>query len=157
LCAGGWTPALLAGLGLADEAAPRARPIQVNRFVLSGEVPPLAFLDAASGLYGRADGPEHVLCGLPVAAADETDTVPHSADPACADGAIAALRQRFSFARDAVFAGGWRSFDAYPPALEPLRPRKTAVHGCYLCKGMAGGGIKLAPWFAQALIDMLKE
>lgn len=109
VAAGAWTPALLAANGLGVGGL---RTKQIQYTVFPGQPPGLgAFVDDTTGLYGRPDGADAVLLGLPCDRWDvDVDNVPPDLD----------LVQRVADA-----AG--RCLDL--PAADPLRT--VASFDCY--------------------------
>ncbi|MCX4749979.1 FAD-binding oxidoreductase [Kitasatospora sp. NBC_01287] len=122
LATGPWTPALLARAGLPDQGL---RSKQIQYTVLRGvRLPPGlgSFVDETSGLYGRPDGPDGLLLGLPTDRWD-VDPVAPRPDPALAVRVLAVAQQRL---RLPPGPGGRR---------HPGHARTVAATDCYALSG----------------------
>jgi glycine/D-amino acid oxidase-like deaminating enzyme len=148
LCAGAWTPRLLDRLGLASPVPLRAKAIQVNCMAQAGGPQLPAFVDGATGAYGRPDVRGTVLVGCPV---DEWDLDPdllQRPDPGVRRHALQLARQRFPFLDDGA-GGGLRRHDAYAPQGHGVVAPCVGCDDVLVAAGFGGNGVKLAPVVAE--------
>jgi glycine/D-amino acid oxidase-like deaminating enzyme len=137
VAAGAWTPRLLAGSGL---PAGGLRTKQIQYSLCAADLPGLcAFVDEASGLYGRPAGNGTVLLGLPC---DRWDVDPDAVAPdAKLVDRVAECAQRM-FGTPVLPARTVASFDCYHDPAGLILRRPAAAAGLYTFTGGSGGAAK---------------
>lgn len=147
LCAGGWTPALLAGTGLDLPAFPKR--IGIAKAALSDrERLPAGIDDTLSTYFRPLDG--GLLVGIVADPAVEPDREPAPVSRAEADAAVANLAPRIPALGPAELVGARSGLDAYTPDKHPLLG-PAGPDGLYVGTGFSGGGAKLAPAIGAAV------
>ncbi|CAA9231294.1 MAG: hypothetical protein AVDCRST_MAG41-912 [uncultured Corynebacteriales bacterium] len=149
VAAGPWTPAVLAGTGVALPIVPRR--IASAVVPVSGGLP-CTVIDDTTGLYFRPDGRAGVFFGVP------TGRPPGDADAAEGppDRGTVADTLRLLASRVPAVAGrpvpvGLSGTDGYTPDGHAVLGPLPGLPGGWVAAGFSGGGAKVAPAVGAAL------
>jgi sarcosine oxidase, subunit beta len=153
LCAGAWTGAMLAGVGI--ELPLVARRIGVARAWVGaapGDLP--ICIDDTLGTYFRPAEHGALYFGVPLDPSVDPDTEPEPmAEQAACDAAVR-LAQRVPGLRTGRLVAARVGFDGYSPDRRPVIGA-AGPDGLYLCTAFSGGGIKMAPAVGELIAEEL--
>ncbi len=154
VAAGRWTPRLLGASGLAGLQL-RTKLVQYAIFTVTGIRPP-AFVDELTGLYGRPDGADRMLLGVPSDRFD-IDADRPVADPDLVERSVELVAHRLPGLRLGRLVRTVGGADCYCVGDEPglrLRPVPDAP-GLYTFTAGSGGSAKTAPAASAAAANAL--
>ncbi len=133
-----------------------AKGIQMNRYIGTGdkrETP--IFLDESLKLYGRGDGPDAVLVGMPMARERVDPDNPPTAHLGHKEKTTALAIKRFAWGNGVALHSVIAGYDAYTENGESVVQRHSSLRNFYLATGFSGGGFKQAPNVARAVCDLV--
>lgn len=157
LATGVRTPGLLDALGIEHDLF--NRDIQVDiRAPHDGPRDQPAFIDDVYDLNGRPDpASDSVLIGFPTGL-DSVSLDSAPIRPAHSERIVAEGRKRFAWIDSSESRGGRRHPECYAP--DPLA-RVTRAPGqsgdVVIATGFSGGGLKMAPWAANHVVELLAD
>jgi sarcosine oxidase, subunit beta len=156
MCVGAWANKLAASAHLSLPETIHAKAIQLNAFRPSVEVTNHpAFIDPIYGLYGRADGRQHIYLGCPVPEWGIDPDIP--CEPALSHMTLShdLAQRRFQWAKATQSVGGLRRFDGYTENERGVIVSSNCPEGLIWATGFSGGGFKLAPAIASQVQKLL--
>jgi glycine/D-amino acid oxidase-like deaminating enzyme len=154
LATGVRTPGLLDALGIEHDLF--NRDIQVDvRAPQDGPRDQPAFIDDVYDLNGRPDPASHaVLIGFPTGL-DSLSLDAAPIRPAHSARIVEEARKRFAWIDSSQSRGGRRHPECYAP--DPLARVRSVARDVVIATGFSGGGLKMAPWAANHVVELLAD
>lgn len=135
-----------------------AKGIQMNRYTGIGDTPEAPiFIDEALNLYGRGDGPNAILVGMPMAQERVDPDIQPAIDPGHKEETSIQARKRFAWGDGVTLHSAIAGFDAYTESGESVVRRHSSIPNLYIATGFSGGGFKQAPQVARTVCELVCE
>jgi glycine/D-amino acid oxidase-like deaminating enzyme len=149
------TPALLNSIGVDHDLFSRSIQVCLYEGDFPDDLP--AFTDDELNIYGRpGDRRGTLYIGSPTTAERPTSCADEPIDLAHAEATQEVASQRFPAIQHARLIGGARHTDCYSRYAEPFVKRlPTGADRFIVCTGFSGGGLKMAPWASESVVDIL--
>jgi sarcosine oxidase subunit beta len=136
-----------------------ARTIQMYRLKSANKSEPLPiFIDGVLDIYGRGDGSDSTLVGMPVSAQGRINPDrPQPAHKNHSEQTIAQARRRFPYLASATVQSTITGCDGYTSNGIPLVQQHPHIRSLYVAAGFSGGGFKQAPHVARTIAGLINN